>query len=118
MGEHSAAELGTSYDCKAFGCTREARSTRGVYAYCDEHRAAEVWKEKPEAPKPTRGTFSEKVRELERAAKAADRARTEATNLTERALKAKAEADARERELRALAAELATHRDPAANGHS
>jgi uncharacterized coiled-coil DUF342 family protein len=103
MSAHSAAELGTSYDCKQPGCTNAARSRVGRYSYCDEHRnqraslAGRV--EKAE-------TFAGKVTELSRAAKLADKARATARKLTAQALEAKTEADAREAEFRQVAREL------------
>ena len=122
MTTHSAAELGTTYDCKVPSCTGETTVIRGRFAYlCDEHRAIAVREGAAAAlqpqPQVSRGTFADKVKELDRAAKLADRTRAEAVKATEKALEAKAEADARELEFRALARELMGDADPGNNGH-
>jgi hypothetical protein len=109
----SAHELTATYNCKEPSCTNPARSRVGRYSYCDYHRERrEAEQRKTGVPaslagkKPKSPTLANKVAELARAAKRADRARVRAVRATEKALEAKREADARERALRELARDL------------
>jgi hypothetical protein len=120
VSDNDVATLTTSYDCKQPGCTKEARSPVGRYSYCDYHRSQrEAQQERTGVPaslarKPAKGsTFAEKVTELQRAAKLADRAKAAAVKATALALEAKNEADARERAFRELARELMAEREDA-----
>jgi hypothetical protein len=87
-----------SYDCQAFGCTNTARSQRGPWAYCDEHRGKEVEK-KPRKREQYRdmldpgASFSDKLHHLRNLARNADRARAKARRATIDALAAKQSAD-------------------------
>jgi hypothetical protein len=91
-------ETAFSYDCKAVGCTNTARSQRGPWAYCDEHRGKEVEK-KPREREAYRhfldpgASFSDKLHALRNLARNADRARARARKATVEALAAKEQAD-------------------------
>lgn len=95
--------------CKKPDCPNEAPS-RGRYAgYCDEHRdlkpstnsvvgqGVRLAGTRPPAKQP----FAQKVAELATLAKKVDKAKARATAATQKALKAKGEADELEKQLRA-----------------
>lgn len=113
MAEHTAEELGTTYDCQEYGCTEPARSRVGRYSRCDRHRLEREQSAEPKAAKSNghangkpAGAFALRIKELDRAARAADRARAAAVAATQKALDAKNQADEKEREFRALARDL------------
>lgn len=98
MTEHSAHDLGGSFDCKRPGCDGTATVANGPYAYlCARHideRRREIGTNPP-APRPPAagGGFTGKLAELQRLARRADKARADAKALTEKALAAKHAAD-------------------------
>lgn len=88
-------EVAYSYDCKAYGCTKSARSQRGPWAYCDEHRGVQGIEKKPRRREQYRdfldpeASFSEKLHGLRNLARNADRARARARKAAVDALAAK-----------------------------
>lgn len=85
----SAQEVTATYDCRAYGCTNEAKTNRGPYAYlCDDHvreKVNGVARERPAAaaprpivPAPTAAArpagFSASLKQLDALARNADRA--------------------------------------------
>jgi hypothetical protein len=98
----SAHDLTKTHLCKFPGCTAEASSPVGRYAYCSEHRS-------PTSPKQADGgalSIATALGSLQAAAKRVDRLRTRAEKLTRDALAAKHAADEAERDFRARLAEL------------
>jgi hypothetical protein len=112
MPVHTAGEIGTTFDCKTPGCANASRSRVGRYSYCDgcrERRAS--LSTAPPAPGPgarplKAGSLEDTVKQLAAAAKNADKLAAHAKKLTERALAAKANADAAARGVSELAREL------------
>lgn len=100
----SAHDATATYTCKAAGCTNEARSSRGLYSYCDEHRGRSG-----QPTRPSRGSAVDQLSKLTATARSVDKLRAKAEELTQRALDAKraaddAEADYREQLRQATAA--------------
>lgn len=105
-------------NCRHPGCTSEARSDRGIYAYlCDYHidvkrrtGVGSVSEKSPAAARPagkiSGDGFEAKIKELGRLGKRVDRARARAKAATEKALQEKAVADALEQSFRARTREL------------
>jgi hypothetical protein len=97
MTEHSAHDLGRSYDCRTPGCTGTAKSATGMYAYlCDTH-AAEKKNSSGPRKSPTAGTtgggFMADLARLKQLARQADKTRATAEDLVGKALVAKKTAD-------------------------
>lgn len=114
MSEVGAQQALQTHICKFGECTNEVSSRIGRYAYCEVHRTPEgrglnvVPGDGPPEPsraggrrKPAPGTAVAKLTGLVDDAKAVDKAKAKAAKLTERALKAKRDADAAERAFKA-----------------
>lgn len=100
-------EIGVTHFCKTPDCDRESRSAVGRYSYCDECRAIrERNSSKPLSVGVKAGSLEQRVKQLTRQAKNADKLAAHAKTLTERALEAKANADKAADEARRLAREI------------
>jgi hypothetical protein len=87
--------------CRQPGCTNEARSDRGPYSKCDEHRAV------GSSPRPANGSgLVSELAGLQQAARRVDRLSAKAAKLTAEALEAKREADAARAEFSRKAAAI------------
>lgn len=103
MTDVAGHELARTYYCTVPGCTNEARSDRGLYSKCDEHRKANVGNRsdrKGGASTNGNGTLAQRIAKLSTLARNVDKAKAAAKKKTEQVLAAKKHADELERELR------------------
>lgn len=99
-------EATTTNYCKQPGCTNEARSPVGRYAYCPDHQGQTRQPTRSGSSTPPGDTVEQKLKSLAVAARAVDRAKQKARSLTEQALTAKAAAERAEAEFQQRAREL------------
>jgi len=89
--EMSAHDITSTHTCKFPNCTQPAKSDRGPFSKCDEHRNQPT----PMRPRSTQpaGTLETQLAECRKSAREADRLRAKAEKLTRQALQAKREAE-------------------------
>jgi hypothetical protein len=96
----SAAAITATHNCKTPRCEGEARSTRGVAAYCKDCQ------EKRKASNSSGGGLVDRLQALTALGRTADRLRVKAEKQTRLALDAKQEADEAAAAFRQAAREL------------
>lgn len=105
-----AAEVTRTHFCKHPNCTNEARSDRGPFSKCDEHRTSTTTSARRSAngggTSAAEGTLERKLGEVRALAREADRKRARAEKLTREALDAKRDADAAAERFRQAAREI------------
>lgn len=100
MTDTAGHDLAKTHICTVPGCTNEARSDRGLYSKCDEHRAANVGNRRANGNGGGNGSLAARIAALSALAKRVDKAKAVAKKKTEQALAAKRAADDLERDLR------------------
>lgn len=103
----NAQDVTSTYDCKVPGCTQEAKSNRGPFAYlCAEHRDRSTAARSGSTPVTNGATVEQRIKSLASLAREVDRAKDHARKLDERALDAKAVASTKEAEFQRIMREV------------
>lgn len=98
-------DLMSDHTCKLPGCDNPARSSVGRYSYCDEHQGMGGVARNGSSANGG-GTVEARIKSLAALARDVDRAKAKAAKLTQDALKAKHDAEEKERQFQRQAREV------------